>query len=103
MDRNFNRETKSSPIQGRVSPSIQGERTTRSPYLGLDQVVTYTEKKASRHVYRDKVSPSQSDTNRYGAGGVFELDLGDSEIPLTPKQKREQNCLEEQLIKKEND
>ena len=34
------------------------------------------------------ISPSQSDTNHFGAGGVFELDLGDSEIPLTPKQER---------------
>ena len=34
-------------------------------------------------------TPSQSDTNNFGAGGVFELDLGDSEIPLTPKQERE--------------
>tara|TARA_Y100001968_G_C18804038_1_gene457009 strand:- start:8 stop:202 length:195 start_codon:yes stop_codon:yes gene_type:complete len=32
---------------------------------------------------------SQSDTNHFGAGGVFELDLGDCEIPLTPKQERE--------------
>ena len=31
------------------------------------------------------ITPSQSDTNHFGAGGVFELDLGDSEIPLTPK------------------
>ena len=45
--------------------------------------------------------PSQSDTNHFGAGGVFELDLGDSEIPLTPKQEREQKLLEEQLSKKE--
>ena len=44
--------------------------------------------------------PSQSDTNHFGAGGVFELDLGDSEIPLTPKQEREQKLLEEQLKKK---
>tara|TARA_B100000686_G_C15847626_1_gene505678 strand:+ start:222 stop:449 length:228 start_codon:yes stop_codon:yes gene_type:complete len=43
---------------------------------------------------------SQSDTNHFGAGGVFELDLGDSEIPLTPKQEREQKLLEEQLKKK---
>ena len=35
-----------------------------------------------------------------GAGGVFELDLGDSEIPLTLKQEREQKLLEEQLKKK---
>ena len=49
-------------------------------------------------------TPSQSaDTNHFGAGGVFELDLGDSEIPLTPKQEREQKLLEEQLMKKEND
>ena len=40
---------------------------------------------------------SQSDTNHFGAGGIFELDLGDSEIPLTPKQEREQKLLEEQL------
>ena len=46
-------------------------------------------------------TPSQSDTNHFGAGGIFELDLGDSEIPLTPKQEREQELLEEQLKKKE--
>ena len=34
-------------------------------------------------------TPSQSDTNYFGTGGVFELDLGDSEIPLINKQKRE--------------
>ena len=45
-------------------------------------------------------TPSQSDTNHFGAGGVFELDLGDSEIPLTPKQEREQKLFEEQLKKK---
>ena len=45
-------------------------------------------------------TPSQSDTNHFGAGGVFELDLGDSEIPLTPKQEREQKLLEEQFKKK---
>ena len=32
-------------------------------------------------------TPSQSDTNHFGAGGVFELDLGDSEIPLTHSKK----------------
>ena len=47
------------------------------------------------------INPSQSDTNHFGAGGVFELDLGDSQIPLTPKQEREQKLLEEQLKKKE--
>ena len=46
------------------------------------------------------ITPSQADTNHFGAGGVFELDLGDSEIPLTPKQEREQKLLEEQLKKK---
>ena len=46
------------------------------------------------------ITPSQSDTNHFGAGGVFELDLGDSEIPLTPKQEKEQKLLEEQLKKK---
>ena len=45
-------------------------------------------------------SPSQSDTNHFGAGGVFELDLGYSEIPLLSKQEREQKLLEEQLKKK---
>ena len=44
---------------------------------------------------------SQSETNHFGAGGVFELDLGDSEIPLTPKQEREQKLLEKQLKKKQ--
>ena len=39
-------------------------------------------------------NPSQSDSNHFGTGGVFELDLGDSEIPLTPKQEREQKLLE---------
>jgi hypothetical protein len=48
-------------------------------------------------------TPSQSDTNHFGAGGVFELDLGDSEIPLTPKQKREQKLLEEKLEMKTNE
>tara|TARA_B100000579_G_scaffold404672_1_gene389692 strand:+ start:447 stop:638 length:192 start_codon:yes stop_codon:yes gene_type:complete len=45
--------------------------------------------------------PSQSDTNHFGMGGVFVLDLGGSEIPLTPKQEREQKLLEEQLKKKD--
>ena len=44
-------------------------------------------------------TPSQSDTNHFGAGGVFELDLGDSEIPMTQKQERKQKLLEEQLKK----
>ena len=43
---------------------------------------------------------ARSDTNHFGAGGIFELDLGDSEIPLTPKQEREQKLLEEQLKNK---
>ena len=43
---------------------------------------------------------ARSDTNHFGAGGIFELDLGDSEIPLTPKQERKQKLLEEQLKKK---
>ena len=45
-------------------------------------------------------TPSQSDSNHFGAGGIFELDLGDSEIPLTPKQERDQKLFEEQLKKK---
>ena len=48
-------------------------------------------------------TPSQSDTNHFGAGGVFQLDLGDSEIPLTPKQQREQKLLEEKLEMKTNE
>ena len=51
-------------------------------------------------IFLKSINPSQSDTNHFGAGGVFELDLGDSEIPLTPKQEREQKLLEEQLKKK---
>ena len=47
------------------------------------------------------ITASQAETNHFDAGGVFELDLGDSEIPLTPKQEREQKLLEEQLKKKE--
>ena len=46
---------------------------------------------------------SLSDTNHFGAGGIFELDLGDSEIPLTPKQEREQKLLEEKLEMKTNE
>ena len=42
-------------------------------------------------------TPSQSDTNHFGAGGVFELDLRDSEIPWTPKQEIEQKVVEKQL------
>ena len=38
---------------------------------------------------------TKADTNHFGEGGVFELDLGDSEIPLTPKQEREQKLLKE--------
>ena len=49
------------------------------------------------------ITPSQSDTNHFGAGGVFELDLGDSEIPLTPKKEREQKLLEENLKMKTNE
>ena len=45
-------------------------------------------------------SQSHASHSHFGAGGVFELDLGDSEIPLTPKQEREQKLLEEQLKKK---
>ena len=48
-------------------------------------------------------TPSQSDTNHFGAGGVFELNLGDSEIPLTPKQEREQKLLKEKLEMKTNE
>ena len=48
-------------------------------------------------------TPSQSDTNHFGAGGVFELDLGDSEMPLTPKQEREQKLLKEKLEMKTNE
>ena len=46
---------------------------------------------------------SRSDTNHFGAGGVFELDLGDSEMPMTSKQQREQKLLEEKLEMKTNE
>ena len=45
-------------------------------------------------------SQSHASHSHFGAGGIFELDLGDSEIPLTPKQEKEQKLLEEQLKKK---
>ena len=45
-------------------------------------------------------TPSQSDTNNFGAGGVSELDLSDSEIHLTQKKERQQKLLEEELKKK---
>ena len=45
------------------------------------------------------IPASQSDTNHFGAGGFFELDLGDSEIPLTPKQEKEQKLLKEKWKK----
>ena len=48
-------------------------------------------------------TPSQSDTNHFGAGGIWELDLGDSEIPLTPKQERKQKLLKEKLKMKTNE
>tara|TARA_B100000214_G_scaffold41752_1_gene26202 strand:+ start:217 stop:411 length:195 start_codon:yes stop_codon:yes gene_type:complete len=42
--------------------------------------------------------PLQSETNHFGEGGVFELDLDDSDIPLTPQEKRAQKkFLEEQF------
>ena len=44
----------------------------------------------------------QSDTNHFGAGGVFELDLADSEIPLTPKQASEQKCFRRIVEEVEN-
>ena len=40
-------------------------------------------------------TPSQSDTNHFGVGEVFELDKDHSEIPFTPKQEREQKLLED--------
>ena len=43
------------------------------------------------------IAPSQSETNHFDAGGIFELDLDNSEIPLTPKQEKEQKLLEELL------
>ncbi len=39
---------------------------------------------------------TKSDTNHFGDGGIFELDLGDSEIPLTQKQEREQQLKKQQ-------
>ena len=43
---------------------------------------------------------SQSGSNHFGEGGVFELDLGESEIPLSLKQEKEQKLLEEPSKKK---
>ncbi len=45
---------------------------------------------------------ANSYTNYFGEGGVFELDLGDSEIHLTPREEREKKLLEEKLKKKGN-
>ena len=47
-------------------------------------------------------TPSKSDTNHFGSGGAFELDLRDSEVPLTPNQEREQKILEEKMLKQRN-
>tara|TARA_B100000945_G_scaffold310220_1_gene301915 strand:- start:848 stop:1057 length:210 start_codon:yes stop_codon:yes gene_type:complete len=38
-------------------------------------------------------TPSQAETNHFNTATVFELDLGDSEKPLTPKQEKEQKLL----------
>ena len=40
-------------------------------------------------------TPSQSNTNDFGAGEVFELNLSDSEIAFIPKKEREQKLLEQ--------
>jgi len=45
-------------------------------------------------------SQSHASHSHFGAGGVFELDLGDNEIPLTQKQEKEQKLIEEQLKKR---
>ena len=42
-------------------------------------------------------SQSHASHSHFGAGGVFELDLDDSEIPMTPKQERKQKLLEEKI------
>ena len=46
--------------------------------------------------------PSKSDTNHFGEGGVFELDLGESEIPLTPQEKKTQKKIFEEQFKKKS-
>ncbi len=38
-------------------------------------------------------TPLKSDTNHFGARGVFELDLGDSEIPLTQSKRKDQTWI----------
>ena len=48
------------------------------------------------------IPASQSETNHFGTGGLFELDLGDSEIPFTQKQERLEELIEEKLHKKRN-
>tara|TARA_Y100001933_G_C18474299_1_gene345574 strand:+ start:29 stop:244 length:216 start_codon:yes stop_codon:yes gene_type:complete len=49
------------------------------------------------------ITPSQSETNHFGTGGVFHLDLDDSKMPFTQKEEREQKLLEEQLRMKTNE
>ncbi len=44
--------------------------------------------------------PLQSDTNHFGEGGVFELDLSDSEIPMTPQVEKAQKKIQEEQFKK---
>ena len=59
----------------------------------LKAFINYVNKKLNRLILLALATtlffptPSQSDTNHFGARGVFELDLGDIEIPLTPKQE----------------
>ena len=62
------------------------------------------EKSSEGIVSREKLVFFQKHLNNYlETKGVFELDLGDSEIPLTPKQEKEQKLLEEQLEMKTNE
>ena len=44
--------------------------------------------------------PLRSDTNHFGEGGVFELDLSDSEIPMTPQVEKAQKKIQEEQFKK---
>ena len=84
--------------------SMHREKRTNSTRYSLHQHLHFWKEisieRPSRNLYRERVTPSQSGTNHFGAGGVFELDLGDSEIPLTPKQEKEQKLLEEDVKKK---
>tara|TARA_Y100001968_G_scaffold167789_1_gene153637 strand:- start:90 stop:299 length:210 start_codon:yes stop_codon:yes gene_type:complete len=48
-------------------------------------------------------SQSHASHSHFNTGGVFELDLGDSEMPLTPKQERKNKKAFRKEIQEERD